>query len=73
MSQFAQCKGIIELLMSQREEMEVQEFLNTRCWVQLMEIRWEVPVGLLGPIVTLDHLISFSRCWCSKFLAEVLS
>lgn len=58
-SQFAQCKGIIVLL---REEMEVQEFLNTRCWVQFMEIRWEVPVGHLGPTGTLDHLILFSRC-----------
>lgn len=66
MSQFAQCKGIILLLRSQREEMEVQEFLSTRCWIQLMEIRWEVPVGLLGSAGTLDQLILFPRCQCSK-------
>lgn len=66
MSQFAQCKGIILLLRSQREEMEVQEFLSTRCWIQLMEIRWEVPVGLLGPAGTLDQLILFPRCQCNK-------
>lgn len=66
MSQFAQCKGIIVLLKSQREEMEVQEFLNMRCLVQLMEIRWEVPEGLLGPTGTLDHLVLFSGWQCSR-------
>lgn len=51
--------------------MEVQEFLNMRCLVQLMEIRWEGPEGLLGPVGTLDDLILFSEWQCSKIQAEV--